>query len=156
MGDIFHHGRSKVPTDRALRGLGGIRWTEKLTHAVHGVVRGKSHRNEWRGAHESLDFGKEWLRGDVSIMLAQQARIGTKHFAPADLKSGILKALQDFSSLVPGDAVGLQKNQRCLHKWRNLTCDAQTKSRFSLDGCVKLPVPSRDLQSIPLSMPLGN
>ena len=110
VGDIFHHGRSKVSTDCAFCGLGGIRRPEKLTHPVHGIIGSQSHRDERRGAHESFDFGEEWLRGDVSIVLAQEARIGTEHFAPADLESGILKALQDFSSLVPGDAVGLQKN----------------------------------------------
>lgn len=134
VGDVFHHGRSKVPTERAFCGLGGIRRPEKLTHPVYGIISSQGHRDERRGAHESFDFGEEWLRGDVSIMLAQEARIGTEHFAPTDLESGIFKALQDFSSLVPGDAVGLQKNQRCLHKRGNLTCDPQTKSRFSLDA----------------------
>jgi len=116
MGDVFHHRRSKVATDRALGSFCGVGWPEKLAHTIHGVVRSQSDSDERCGSHEGFHFGEEWLRGDVSIVLAQEARIGTEHFASANLEAGVLKALQDLAGIVASDAVGFQKNQGCLHK----------------------------------------
>ena len=116
MGDIFHHRLAEISTNRSFRRLGGVGGAEKFANTLDGIFARKGEGNNGRGAHEGLDFGEERFRGDVGIVLAQQARIGAEHLTAANLKSGIFEAFKNLASLASGDAVGFQENQ-CRFHW---------------------------------------
>ena len=49
-------------------------------------------------------------------MLAEDGGIGAEHPATADLKSGFLKALEDFADFPSGNTIGFEKNQSGVHE----------------------------------------
>ena len=108
MGDVLHHGHAEVAADRSLGCLGRICRTEEVANAFDDVIARDGQSDEWGGFHEILDFGEERFRGNVSVVLLQQARIGPEHLTPADLESLIFKTLQDLSGFVSSNTIWLK------------------------------------------------
>ena len=90
MGDVLHHRYTEVAADGSLGSLGRICWTEEVANTFYGIFTRDRESDEGCGLHEILDLGEEGFRGNVSVVLLQQARIGPEHLAPADLESRIL------------------------------------------------------------------